>query len=89
MAAGKPIVSINVGGIPELVKQHRNGILVKPKNPEQLAEAIISILLNKEKSEVIQINNYNDARDIFTWQKTAELTEKVYELAIAKYKVKT
>lgn len=89
LAAGKPIVSINVGGIPELVKQHRNGILVKPKNPEQLAEAIISILLNKEKSEVIQINNYNDARDIFTWQKTAELTEKVYELAIAKYKVKT
>lgn len=89
MAAEKPVVATNVGGIPELVKQHRNGILVKPKNPEQLAEAIISILLNKEKSEVIQINNYNDARDIFTWQKTAELTEKVYELAITKYKVKT
>lgn len=89
LAAGAPIVSINVGGIPELVKQDRNGILVNPKDPDQLAEAIISILQNKEKSEKIQKNNYNDSREFFTWQKTAKLTEKVYELAITKYKVRT
>jgi len=83
MAAGVPIVSTNVGGIPELVKEGRNGILVDPRNSNQLAEAISSLLLNEGISKEMGKNNYNDAREIFTWERTARLTEDVYKIALA------
>ena len=44
MAAGKPIVASNAGGIPDLVMDGDNGLLVPPKNSDQLAEAIIKLL---------------------------------------------
>src|SRR3954451_5243965 len=40
LASGLPVVGTNVGGIPELVEHGRNGVLVPPRDPETLAEAI-------------------------------------------------
>jgi glycosyltransferase involved in cell wall biosynthesis len=40
MAYGCPIVSTNVGGIPELITDGKNGLLCPPKNPQCLAEKI-------------------------------------------------
>ena len=40
MSYGLPVISTNVGGIPEIVEQHKNGILVKPENSRQLIAAI-------------------------------------------------
>ncbi len=44
MAAGLPVVATAVGGIPELVKNGSNGLLVSPGNIEQLAEALTRLL---------------------------------------------
>jgi glycosyltransferase involved in cell wall biosynthesis len=44
MAFGKPIVTTPVGAIPEVIKDHANGILVEPESPDQLADAIIEVL---------------------------------------------
>lgn len=41
---GKPIVATNAGGIPEIVAHGRNGLLVPPRNPKALAEAIAALL---------------------------------------------
>lgn len=48
MAAGKPIVASNVGGVSEIVRENENGFLVKPESPDQLAEKIV-YLLNRPK----------------------------------------
>jgi len=48
MALGKPIVASNIGGIPDLVIHGKNGFLVPPKNPKELAK-YIQILLEDEK----------------------------------------
>jgi glycosyltransferase involved in cell wall biosynthesis len=40
MAAGKPVVATQVGGIPDAVEDGRTGILVSPSSPVQLAEAL-------------------------------------------------
>lgn len=44
MAARKPIAASEVGGIPEVVQDGRTGLLVPPRNPQALADAILRIL---------------------------------------------
>ena len=48
MAAGKPVVATNVGGIPELVSHEKTGFLVEPDDVPAMARAIISLLTNSE-----------------------------------------
>lgn len=44
MATGLPVISTTVSGIPEIVEDHLNGLLVKPKKPIELAESINQLL---------------------------------------------
>ena len=46
IAAGKPLVSTDVGPIPEVVGDYRGAILVPPHNPTAFAEALLTILRN-------------------------------------------
>ena len=48
MKKGKPIITTSNGAQPEYVSHMENGLLVKPNNPEQLAEAINTLCDDKE-----------------------------------------
>lgn len=48
-AAGLPVVATEVGGTPEIIDHMKNGILVPPKNPKAMAEAIKFLIDNPEK----------------------------------------
>ncbi|HYJ86789.1 MAG TPA: glycosyltransferase family 4 protein [Pyrinomonadaceae bacterium] len=49
MAAGKPVISTRVGGIPETLGDGGAGLLVEPDKPEELVEAIIQLLNDRDK----------------------------------------
>lgn len=51
MAAGKPVVSTSISGIPELVEHGSSGLLVDPANPRQLAEALRQLIEDSELRE--------------------------------------
>jgi glycosyltransferase involved in cell wall biosynthesis len=53
MAAGKPIVASNVGGIPDLVQPDENGLLVPPGDEKALATAIMELINNPEKAKLM------------------------------------
>lgn len=44
MAAGISIIATDVGGLPDLIQNGENGILVRPKNPEALAASLMTLL---------------------------------------------
>ncbi len=48
MAMGKPVIGTTVGGIPELIADRKNGILVPPGNMEALASAIQEYLTDSD-----------------------------------------
>ena len=48
MAMNLPIVATNVGGIPEVVENNFNGLLVESRKSIELSNAIDKIILNKK-----------------------------------------
>jgi N-acetyl-alpha-D-glucosaminyl L-malate synthase BshA len=43
MSTGLPMVSTKVGGVLEIINDGKNGLLVPPKHPEELAQAILRL----------------------------------------------
>jgi glycosyltransferase involved in cell wall biosynthesis len=48
-AGGLPIIATSVGGIPEVIRDMQNGVLVHPKNRKEIAEAILYMLEHQDK----------------------------------------
>ena len=48
MASGLPVIGTDVGGIPEIIRDGQNGLLVPPNQPDLLANAIIELLSNRD-----------------------------------------
>lgn len=51
LAMKRPVVTTNVGGIPELIKDNETGLLVPPADGKALAKAILKLLENREKAK--------------------------------------
>lgn len=78
MALGLAVVASDVGGIKNLIQHNYNGILVKPKDIEGLAKAIIEVLLDKEKKEYLGRNARLFIQENFSQEKMVSNTEEVY-----------
>ena len=44
MVFGVPIVSTRVGGVPEIIQDGKNGLLVPPQDPVKLTEAVLEVI---------------------------------------------
>lgn len=49
MACGLPVIATRVGGVPSLVQDAYNGLLIKPDSTEEIAEAIASLAMDKAR----------------------------------------
>lgn len=52
MSAGKIVIATNVGGIPEIITNNKNGFLIPAKNPAALAKKIIKVYEHKNIGEI-------------------------------------
>ena len=74
-----PIVATNVGGIPELIQDNVNGLLVTPENPEQLLETINKLLGDKESMKRFSEAGYDFVIKNLTWEVLLPKYIKFYE----------
>jgi glycosyltransferase involved in cell wall biosynthesis len=70
-AAGCPVVATAVGGIPEVVIAGRTGLVVEPKSPASLAEAINRLLDSPAEAGRMGSLGRRWARRKFDWQQVA------------------
>lgn len=77
MAASLPIVATKVGGIPELVKDGENGLLVAPASPEALAHAIQQLVDQPEESERMGKRGRERMEKRFTLERKILETERL------------
>lgn len=78
MNYGLPVIGSNVGGIPEIIDDGKNGFLVDPENPKEIAEKIRIIFEDEALRNKISENAYKRVGD-FPLSKMVDETIKVYK----------
>ena len=79
MASGVPVIGSNIGGIPDIIEDGVNGLLVSPGDPQGLADAIIQILENPELAARFREAGLKTVRDRFSWDKISDQFIEVYQ----------
>jgi len=78
MAAARPVIATDVGGVPELVVNGETGILVPPGDSDALASAIIGLLQNELNAKKMGEAGRVWVEKNFSISKTLERTENLY-----------
>lgn len=78
MSLGVPVVATHVGGVPEVIKNRLNGILVPPKDPEALAEAIVESLSRPHETAKRGLEAKKTIANGFNTEKWIEEIQNIY-----------
>ncbi|MDH3603178.1 MAG: glycosyltransferase family 4 protein [Candidatus Tectomicrobia bacterium] len=78
MALGKPVVATQAGGIPEMVQDGVTGLLVPPRDPKALAQAILQLLRQPTLSTRFGEAGAQRVKEHFTAERMASQTMQVY-----------
>jgi glycosyltransferase involved in cell wall biosynthesis len=76
-ATGRPCIGSNTGGIPEVLRNEHNGLLVPPKDAQSLAKAIVR-LARDDDERVRMGRNGRSVALLHDWKIVAEETEGLY-----------
>ena len=82
MAAGRPLISTNVGGLSDLVEDGVTGVLIPPGDADALAETIKSLLEEPERAEAMGRAARARWEEFYSLAPFYQNTQKVYEEAI-------
>ena len=73
-----PIITTNVGGIPNLIENNKEGILIDSKNIPQIEKSVPELAENKEKKSLFAKNLKQKILSEYSIEKQIEETKKIY-----------
>jgi len=79
MAMGKPVVGTRVGGIPEVVIPEETGLLVPPRDPQALAQALVRLMADPELGRRLGARARELVLAKFSLEHMAQAVEAVYD----------
>lgn len=82
-ASGVPVVATKVGGVVEIIADGQDGLLVHPKDPEALSDAVLKVLTDPELAHRLSVNGRRKVEEKFSLEKMAQETLRVYQEALA------
>lgn len=77
--SGLPTIATSTGGIPEIIKDEKTGLLVPPENDEKLKEAIKKFVNSKSLRAKLSSNGKREVEKSFSAERMAREYEKVYD----------
>lgn len=83
MAAGVPVITSNVGGIPEIIKDQKNGYMAEGEDPEAYAREILREVRNRDEKSDIRDLRKEHIRVNFSKQVIYRELDQLYEKLLA------
>ena len=77
----RPVVASDVGGIPDIIKDGRTGLLCPEKDPDALAAAILKLLSDPALGETLGRQGHDFVRKEFSWENIVSQWEAFYAQA--------
>jgi len=82
-ASGLPIIASRRGGIPEVVQEGGNGLLLqRHDDPQELAGLIMALLADADRRRTLGEYGCRWVRDHFTWDHSAARLVQIYEAVL-------
>jgi glycosyltransferase involved in cell wall biosynthesis len=78
---GVPVVTTNVGGLPDVVDDGRTGYLVEPKDPSAIAQAILRYYREREEKDFR--STIADYARRFSWESMVDEIERLYHSSVS------
>ena len=75
----RPVVACQAGGVPEVIEHGESGLLVPPKSPAELAEAILQLLGDRTRAEAMGRRGNEICHSRCNWPKYVAELSQVYE----------
>ncbi|MGQ9663087.1 MAG: glycosyltransferase, partial [Kiritimatiellia bacterium] len=83
------VVASAVGGIPEVVEDGRNGLLIPPEDDAALAAALIRLANDAQLRAALATAAQNTVRSAFRLKKMVERTEQIYRETLERVRRKS
>jgi len=78
MAMQVPVVATKVGGVPELIKNGRSGILHKPRDVTNITKSVVKLLKDKEIEKKLSISARKRIEKRFSFNFRLKMIEEYY-----------
>jgi glycosyltransferase involved in cell wall biosynthesis len=83
-ASALPVVATNVGGTPELVADDVTGILVEPRNPRQIAGAVVRLLDSPQMAVKMGLAGAERMRKNFSLEACVDAHVQLYKAVLSR-----
>lgn len=80
-----PTISSNVGGFPDIVIDHRTGLLVPPYAPDALANALEKMITNQENAKEMALEGQKLVKHMLDAKNTSKDIFEIYKKILMKY----
>lgn len=74
-----PVITTNIGGIPETIKDGVTGFLIEPRNVDMIISSVKKLVENKEYAKNMGLEGHKFVKETFSKQKFVENLTNIYE----------